>query len=174
MKKLMLIVLVLSMAVVANSQVSQLLIAVNGVVDPPDSSINIRPSDVLNLQIWSDGQISPGAVALGIGAGSQGPGSLDASKAVLPYGGVAVMMDDVAMAEAMGIKSPFISLELPNNQGILVDFIKFHCDGPGDVTISLVDPDGVVLDQQVIHQIPEPLTIALLGLGGLYLRRRIA
>jgi hypothetical protein len=31
---------------------------------------------------------------------------------------------------------------------------------------------GVIEDTLTIHQIPEPTTIALLGLGGLLLRRR--
>ena len=87
MKKLVVMVLVLSMAVVANST---LLISVNGVVNPPDSEIIIMPSDRIILDVWSDGQTGAGTVAMGIAAVSKGPGSLDASKAVLPFGGVAV------------------------------------------------------------------------------------
>jgi hypothetical protein len=55
----------------------------------------------------------------------------------------------------------------------------YHCCGPGIkyVTISLWDDDvgygtNDVQDTIVIHQIPEPATIALLGLGGLLMRRR--
>jgi len=36
----------------------------------------------------------------------------------------------------------------------------------------VVDDAGAVMDSQIIHQIPEPITLALLGLGGLFLRRR--
>jgi len=61
----------------------------------------------------------------------------------------------------------------------VVDGIVFHCDGPGDVTLKLVnifdDGSGAVItpyDEVVIHQIPEPMTLGLLGLGGLFLRRR--
>jgi hypothetical protein len=59
----------------------------------------------------------------------------------------------------------------------LFSSIVFHCDGPGDVVVSLVHfnadfaVDGV-MDSIVIHQIPEPMTMGLLGLGGLFLRRR--
>ena len=53
--------------------------------------------------------------------------------------------------------------------------ISFHCKAEGDVTINLYDENWTypVIDAITIHQvIPEPMTIALLGLGGLFLRRR--
>jgi hypothetical protein len=53
--------------------------------------------------------------------------------------------------------------------------ILFHCKAEGDVVINLYDSTFTypVLDTITIHQIvPEPMTIALLGLGGLFLRRR--
>jgi len=49
---------------------------------------------------------------------------------------------------------------------------EFHCDGPGVVVITLMDTGGNTLDTITISQIPEPMTVALLGLGGLFLRRR--
>jgi len=78
----------------------------------------------------------------------------------------------------------------------LVWDLIIHCDGNGPLTIDLTMngvseyspysdgtginpyPDGWILLTEgdlgdlVIHQIPEPMTIALLGLGGLFLRRR--
>jgi hypothetical protein len=63
----------------------------------------------------------------------------------------------------------------------LIDQIGLHCDGPGDVLIKLIDcdpgsgePTGLVYDTLIVHQIPEPATLALLGLGGLLLRRKTA
>jgi hypothetical protein len=54
--------------------------------------------------------------------------------------------------------------------------IGFHCLAVGDVVVTLWGDawdSGPVLDQLTIHQvIPEPVTIGLLGLGGLFLRRR--
>ena len=54
--------------------------------------------------------------------------------------------------------------------------ILFHCKAPGDVTINLYDENWTypTIDSITIHQIaiPEPMTVALLGLGGLFLRRR--
>ncbi len=51
--------------------------------------------------------------------------------------------------------------------------IGFECLGIGDITVTLLDFDEeTVLDTMVIHQIPEPASMLLLGLGGLFLRRR--
>jgi len=62
-----------------------------------------------------------------------------------------------------------------NGVGVL-DAKELHCVGPeSDDVIYLVDAsDGSILDTLVIHQtgIPEPMTITLLALGGLLLRRR--
>ncbi|MFH1616631.1 MAG: PEP-CTERM sorting domain-containing protein [Planctomycetota bacterium] len=76
---------------------------------------------------------------------------------------------------------------------IIIDHIGIHCDAVGDVIItvsvsgavqgvSTVDWEhvldvgnggpGVTPIALIVHQIPEPMTIALLGLGGLFLRRR--
>jgi hypothetical protein len=64
-----------------------------------------------------------------------------------------------------------------NGVGVL-DAKQLHCDhGPSDDTIWLLNADnGTVLDTLVIHvtAIPEPMTIMLLGLGGLMLRKRRA
>jgi len=68
--------------------------------------------------------------------------------------------------------------------GDLVWALTLHCDGPGPVNVNLTlgagasyDVGGYVvtpadLNHLVIQQIPEPATIALLGLGCLLLRRR--
>ena len=52
----------------------------------------------------------------------------------------------------------------------------FRCIAEGDAVIKLYStPAGAVLtlqDTVTIHQIPEPMTVALLGLGGLALLRK--
>jgi hypothetical protein len=51
--------------------------------------------------------------------------------------------------------------------------IDYHCKALGDVTVQLLDFGGVTeLDSVIIHQVPEPVSMVLLGLGGLLLRRR--
>lgn len=59
--------------------------------------------------------------------------------------------------------------------GLIFDDLMFHCLEQGTVTVTLNEVVGSstleALDQLVITQVPEPGTIALLGLGGLFLRR---
>ncbi len=56
--------------------------------------------------------------------------------------------------------------------GLMADF-EYMCTAMGDVTVKLMDgTTGGWLDSVTIHQVPEPMTILLLGLGGLFLRRR--
>jgi hypothetical protein len=55
--------------------------------------------------------------------------------------------------------------------------LAYHCSGTGDVLIQLFDSNvgydpASAQDTIIVHQIPEPITLTLLGLGGLLLRRR--
>lgn len=80
---------------------------------------------------------------------------------------------------------------VPYPGGIAIDHILVHCDGqPGEVIITIADaavggigsmendPPGMIGmgltygGPITIIQVPEPMTIALLGLGGLFLLRR--
>ena len=55
-------------------------------------------------------------------------------------------------------------------QGTLVDGIGFSATGP--VVLTLISDDFMTVFDTTYIAAPEPLSIALLGLGGLFLRRR--
>lgn len=48
----------------------------------------------------------------------------------------------------------------------------FRCTGLGDVSIDLFDMNFEMIHGVEIHQIPEPITLTILGLGAIVLRRR--
>ena len=189
MKKLLVLTLVLGMAAMASAS---LQISVNGDPEPIDSEITILPSDDLILDIHANMidnteyanyvmvvDAAMGTIGQGVGTGL---GSLSAivdnaayegyylNKAItdagldpLNYGGgSAGVVGDIS-------GGPIV--------GVVFDLIPFHCEGEGDAVIELwtagADFIWSLEDTVIIHQdIPEPITMALLGLGGLFLRRR--
>jgi len=185
MKKLLALMLVLSVASVANAA---LLISVDGVVDPPDTSIELFPSDTVTIDIWGDGLTPTAPVAPTPWLIVEGLGTV--SGGVVIYPGTLTTITLYEEGDGSGIvewlqsegynttQSYYIELvdgtaEPPPLSGTLVDEIELHCIGFGDVLLSLVKADlSENYDTQIIHQIPEPASMLLLGLGGLLLRRR--
>jgi hypothetical protein len=186
MKKLLVLLMVLGMASMASAM---LQISVNGAKEPVDSMITIAPSDHLILDIWTMDAMANGSggyyalvvntangfidyttgVALVVDGGMFIEHSMDAiaMNFPLPVGfnglGGGAIVQDTALGFAAGTT--------------LFDLIDFHCVAQGDAIIRLYSsPDGTIMnldDTVIVHQvIPEPMTMALLGLGGLFLRRR--
>jgi hypothetical protein len=54
----------------------------------------------------------------------------------------------------------------------IIGEVGFKCIGKGDAVIALTGDDLSPIGQLMIHQVPEPMTLSLLGLGALVLRRR--
>jgi hypothetical protein len=191
MKKLLVVLMVLSMVSMANAA---LTINVDG-LNPEDSVVNLLPSQTAMISLTGDG-LTPGPTDLYLV--SQGLGTISGGVRIYPgsmsEGPRAATEPELASLGAAGIQTSNALFMLFADggdppaplAGLLVDEVLFHCDGqPGDVTLSLLnltwvyneetegyDPVVTVYDTQVIHQIPEPFTMALLGLGGLFLRRR--
>lgn len=187
MKKLLVLLLVLGLASAASAG---LKFSVNGEAPAPD--ITLKPSQEITLDITGDGQ-TPAPISAWIFV--EGPGSI--AGATMLYTGSLSSYDDLESAAdvagvtpeellaAMGgaLEKTFVDLGFavlahggapqPPLEGKLVDEIIFHCDDIGTVTLTLVDGDTFAeYDSLTIEQIPEPITLALLGLGGLFLRRR--
>jgi hypothetical protein len=175
MKHIVVLLMFLSMVATVNAT---MVITVNlgdGIwVDYADSKLVIAPSDNILigiLEVPGTAPVAPQTLALGI---TNGLGSLNATGMLTKTGVTAALTDDALAAASFGVQNPFVLLNVTTaiSSGLLVRNVGFHCEGPGDCTFYLVDNNGEVLDSQVIHQIPEPMTIALLGMGGLAMFRR--
>jgi len=188
MKKLLVLALVLSMATMASAA---LQISVNGSQAAAD--ITLAPSDTASLGIWTDAAILPGVgeTYFVLVANTQvgmidyltgtvlltGDGGVGLEHSVDAQGFTAgTGIDVLPPMNGIGggvVLSVFASI---NSGAQIFDGIVFHCEGPGDVIVQLFATDFVtstLVDSAVIHQlVPEPMTMGLLGLGGLFLRRR--
>jgi hypothetical protein len=189
MKKLLIFVLVLGMASLASAMT--LNISVDGIVDPPDSLITLYPSDYVTLDIHSSGYHNgpdyDDAVYFALVADT-GYGTISGGHVCIPPApGDSSIIEGVSPVDAGMCSEPengiygwigalITSGSVDTPAGIYFDEIVFHCEGPGDVVVKLYTTTDFstidLVDSVVIHQIPEPATIALLGLGGLLLRRR--
>jgi hypothetical protein len=181
MKNLLIVFTVLAIASTASATMT---LSVNGLVDPPQTEITIAPSDVVMIDIHNDDDNQIGlAVFLHASDGGSLSFSCDEDPiAVNVVNGCALGIIDMGTLNPawagiiqVDLAKPDPSFRVP--VGVVADNIRFHCDTPDvDVTIDLTDSPipgiGAILDSQIIHQVPEPVTLALLGLGGLFLRRR--
>jgi hypothetical protein len=181
MNKLLALLLVLTVTSVASAT---LQISVNGNLEPVDSEIIIEPSDVITLDIWTDAVINPFEAITWMLVCDTSLGTITHEKATthpaMTISGYTVdfpaIIPPAGEEGIWGIAANTTITPVPAGT-VLADLIEFHCERPGDVVISLYDaPDGSpptqLFDSVIIHQIPEPASMLLLGLGGLLLRRR--
>jgi hypothetical protein len=184
MKKLLVLALVLSMATMASAALT-LSIGVSGAVANGDGSYTVAPSDHLTLSLTTPGGILTDddsgdfIMTCNTALGTISGGVIE-NAATWWVNGLA---DDAAGAGAPVMDGEngvwggvgLFNYTIPADS-LLFSGIDFHCEAVGDVTIGVYTHDWSeitgTLDTVVIHQIPEPFTMALLGLGGLFLRRR--
>ena len=168
MKKLLILMLVLGLA----SSASALTVT----LDPTGSGNHSAGSVVINVVSDSDllGHTSYIAVVDDTYGGFSSVVKLDAagsSASVTDYGPYETW-DYVYGIEAMGASGDpdFTSVEDGTQ---FVATIAFTGAAIGqDVTVELLNSSLAKIDSYTIQGIPEPATIALLGLGGLFLLRR--
>jgi hypothetical protein len=195
MKKLLALALVCALSMVANAA---FVISVEG--QPNPGEITVMPSDYVKLDIDLVGKIVGADLSLIVeGRGvidvaditfpNNGAMPNEYNIPFYAWGGAPA----VAATDLNGPQ--FLGIGMFASQGVravgpftVADNIMFHCEEEGDVTITLVSgigqfglvnmgadgniANGDILDTLIIHQIPEPMTMALLGLGGLGLLRR--
>ncbi|MHC4743048.1 MAG: PEP-CTERM sorting domain-containing protein [Planctomycetota bacterium] len=170
-------------------------IAVDGLLDP-QIDVYVQPGETAALDIAVDGVDE--YQVMGMWLYVQGPGSISGGTLIYDwflsayhslewlaaYNGMTTdeVLDGLSgytglpgltdVAEIMLTSHPD---DIHPFEGVLVDDIEFLCEAPGDVTLTLILEKGkvqTVLDTQVIHQIPEPATLALLGLASVMLRNK--
>ena len=198
MKKLLALVLVLGMASIGMASVAGAALQISVHTNPPgqetwdpmnpeDSLIEIMPSDTLMLDVYTAEDIPAfGGTAWALVVEVA---QADISGGVLVFDSINNKIegptgdnpDVIPPAGLEGVWGSIFNMEfVPIAAGtVFVDEILFHCTNLGDATVSLYKTSSGVqiteadlLDRVVIHQIPEPMTMALLGLGGLGLLRR--
>ena len=179
MRKLLVLALVLGVVGLANAG---LQISVNGEVAPDE--ITLVKSQTIILDITASG----GQLGSGFFLDLMGPGLIDVSGALqyVHYTTVAPIVPKPAADYVIDLgntagadQTILLDLLVPANpvpplpNGTVVDLMTLHCEGPGIVTLTLWDTNtALVLDTLRIQQTPEPMTMLLLGLGGLFLRKK--
>lgn len=177
MKKLLVLMLVLSVTAIASAAMSPIEFSAENVGgDSWDISITAPGYDIVNLDIAQmsagSGTLAPGSVSSNFDV-SKGNGSLDAGSIIAISGSASGPLADppVFVTDALYTfnwtgSADTVDITLGTAQPWdVAPFVEYY-DGSGTVKEDITGTYAVT--------VPEPLTIGLLGLGGLFIRRRKA
>ena len=163
MKKMIIVTMVLGMATMASAALS---------IGGYDGRL-LQESDIVTLTFSGDGQdqaIDPLWVQV------TGPGSIDAATGVWTFDAFTPVPAFIDLSANIPGTTMINAVE-PAQEPSLLDgqfaTLDFHCDGLGEVVVNLLNGSNMeLLDTITIQQVPEPASMGLLALGGLFLRRR--
>jgi hypothetical protein len=173
MKKLLVLALVLSMASMANAALTLSF-----------DATDVQVGGAVTISLSGDGGTDPGEFFLTMNAGAAG--AFDISGAVLDYPGSAkAIFLDSTYAGDLGVKGDYIDIQLtdlpvpPNPvaplNGLLVHGMVLNVgDVGGTINLVLFNTNGEVQATQdiTVSDIPEPVTMGLLALGAMFIRRK--
>jgi hypothetical protein len=173
MRHISILIAILSITVSANAA---LQIGVDGVMNPGE--VSLLPSDLATISIVTDSVIYEAFYGL-LGVPEGEPGSLawgEFPPIIQPYVSIIPGPEPPIPGFSSWVEFYVFPEATVPPDIILIDGIQFHCEGPGDVHLTLLTTQDyaelVLNDVQLIHQIPEPGTVLLLGLGVMLLKRR--
>ena len=160
----------------------------------PTKEITIAPSEWIDLDIFYTAPAGWTLASISVDIVATGPGTLNLDTLTDPTGAwdasFSVVTEVVAGKHYQVERAMLNGVAGTGAPVIALDHILLHCDDIGLVVITMTDnvnlpPQGTVeFDPGFnpstpnfggpvnVTQIPEPMTIVLLGLGGLFLRRR--
>jgi hypothetical protein len=196
MKKLLILMTILGVASVTNAD---LAFTINGVPQPNEITIGVGDAVGLGLELptgtircydlvyeLSNAQAELITTGFGDYPAISFPAPFDAAAGVMP-GATAQMVEIYVPSDIVDLgASPVLPLvaPLPAPQTLMLNMV-LHCLEATDVVLTVTTvgalgnywdgqqiAPGTVVNTLLMHQTPEPLTIALLALGGLFLRRR--
>lgn len=180
-KRLFAFILVLCLASIANAH---LIFTVNGAPQPDE--ITICPSDMIELGLeLSEGENILKYTLQYALTNEQAEFLID--NVTFPWGscfpGIIGAYDEEGIISWLQIGADDMLCVPDPGPLVLMEGLVIHCLEETDVVMEIsvagdtvingqVLTNGEVLHTLTIHQIPEPATMLLLGLGGLFLRRR--
>jgi hypothetical protein len=185
MKKLLVLVMVLGLVATANAGLCTL--SLTGTTTAP-AEITVATGSITNIAVLSN-DASPQGLLLELddsaadAAGEMATYSTAVGDWVYTGGNDMGMTKYAAAGDMASIVDPVVEtypglfglsgagVTSPATTGKWFS-INYQAAGLGDMYITLYTDAAAPIQTLIVHQTPEPITMTLLGLGGLFLRRR--